>query len=149
MLVPRVHLEEHIGLLHTHVAGKCGELVFNLDELGSSDWEVRRIRKVIAPSIVRKEDVYHSVSRRHRHVTLLTCLSAAGDSLTPMIITGSAIRPSLWSRGLRQDEDVAIRIRTAASLDGWDWRTNQQCSSWTRPFVMSRAVSEGYWGRMT
>jgi hypothetical protein len=42
MLVPRVYLEEYIRLLttlHTHVARKCGELVFNLDELGSSDWE--------------------------------------------------------------------------------------------------------------
>jgi hypothetical protein len=34
-----------------------------------------------------------------------------------MIITGSAIRPSLWSRGLQQDEDAAIRSRTPAYMD--------------------------------
>jgi hypothetical protein len=117
MLVPRVYLEEHIRTLHAHVAGKFAELVFNLDELGSADWEDRKIKKVIASSSVRKEDVFHAVSRRHRHTTLLACLSAAGDSLTPMIVTASAIRPSLWARGLRQDEDAMTRHRTPAYVD--------------------------------
>jgi hypothetical protein len=52
-----------------HVTGKCAELVFNLDELGSADWEDRKVKKVVASAVVRKEDVYHSVSRRHRYMT--------------------------------------------------------------------------------
>jgi hypothetical protein len=95
MLVPQVYLEEHIRLLRDHVAGKLVELVVNLDELGSSDWEAPGIKTVIAPSSVREEDVYHSASRRHRRTTLFACLFAAGDCLTPMIVTGSAIRRSL------------------------------------------------------
>jgi hypothetical protein len=39
MAVPRAYLEEHIQLLKTHFTGKVAELVFNLDGLGSADWE--------------------------------------------------------------------------------------------------------------
>jgi hypothetical protein len=117
MAVPRAYLDEHINVLKTHLAEKVAELVFDLDELGSSDWEDRKVKKIIAPSAVRKEDVHHAVSRRHRHVTLLACVSAAGDALTPLIVTTNAIRDSLWSRGLRQDEDAMVRRRTPAYVD--------------------------------
>jgi hypothetical protein len=115
--VPRVQLEEHIQTMKVHVAGKFSELVFNLDELGSADWEDCKAKKVVVPADVRKEDVYHAVSRRHRHVTLLACVSPAGDALTPMLITGNPILESLWSRGLRLDEDVMVRRRNPAYLD--------------------------------
>ena len=118
LTVPRVQLEEHIQTMKIHVAGRFSELIFNLDELGSADWEDRKVKKVIVPADVRKEDVYHAVSRRHRHVTLLACVSAAGDALTPMLITGNTIRESLWGHGLRPDEDVMIRRRNPAYLDG-------------------------------
>jgi hypothetical protein len=117
LTVPRSQLEEHIATLKVHLMGKCAELVFNLDELGSADWEDRKVKKVIAPAAVPKEDVFHSVSRRHRHTTLLACISAAGDAMTPMLITSSPIRESLWSRGLRQNEDVMVRHRTPAYID--------------------------------
>jgi hypothetical protein len=108
MLVPRIDLEDHIRTLRIHFAGKFTELVFNLDELDSAEWEDRNVRKVITPSSVHREDMYHSVSKCHDHMTLLACLSAAGDSLTPMIVTASAIHLSLWSHEVRQDEDVMI-----------------------------------------
>jgi hypothetical protein len=117
LAVPRSQLEEHLYILQVHLAGKCAELVFNLDELDSADWEDRKIRKVIAPAAVRKEDVYHSESRRPRHMTLLACVSAAGDAITPMLITTTSIHASLWSRGLRQNEDVMVRRRTPAYSD--------------------------------
>jgi hypothetical protein len=37
VIVPRVYLEEHIQLAKLVIAGKFSELVFNLDEIGSSD----------------------------------------------------------------------------------------------------------------
>jgi hypothetical protein len=99
-----------------HLTGKVGELVLNLDELGSADWEDRKPKKVIAPAAVRKEDVYHPASRRHRHATLLACVSASGDALTSLIITAAPVRDALWSRGLRQDEDAMIRQRSPAYI---------------------------------
>jgi hypothetical protein len=116
MAVPRAYLEEHIRVLETHIAGKLAELVFNLDELGSADWEARKAKKVIAPANVRREDAHHPVSRRHRRTTLLVCVSAAGDAPTPLLITGSPIPETLWSRGLRQDEDAMVRHRSPAYI---------------------------------
>jgi hypothetical protein len=103
--------------MKVHVAGKFSELVFYLDELGSADWEDRKVQKVIVPAEVGKEDVYHAVSRRHAHVTLLACVSTAGDALTPMLITGNPMLKSLWNRGLRLDEDFMVRRRNTAYLD--------------------------------
>jgi hypothetical protein len=37
-IVPRVHSEANIVLMRTHV-NEHAELVFNLDQVGSSDWE--------------------------------------------------------------------------------------------------------------
>jgi hypothetical protein len=65
--------------------------VFNLDELGFADWE-------------------------DRHVTLLTCVSAARDTLTPFVIMASPIPDTLWSCGSRQDEDAMIRQRSPADV---------------------------------
>jgi hypothetical protein len=93
------------------VAGKFTEFVFNLDEVGSSDWEDWKPRKVIVPRTVSQDNVYHSVSRRYRHLTLLACVSAGGDTLTPMVLTGFPIRDEIWSTELREDEDVMFRFR--------------------------------------
>jgi hypothetical protein len=47
LIVARVYFEAHIALMRTHVARTSAELVFNLDEVGSSDWSDRRPRKVM------------------------------------------------------------------------------------------------------
>jgi hypothetical protein len=95
MVVPRTYLEEQFQLLKAHLTGKVAELVFNLDELGSADCEDRKAQKVIVPAGVAKEDVYHPVSRRYRHMTLLAGLSASGDALTPLVIAASPISDAL------------------------------------------------------
>jgi hypothetical protein len=81
--------------MKAHIVGKFSEFVFNLDEVGSSEWEDRKPRKVIAPQEVSPEDVYHSAALRYSHVTLLACVSAAGDAFTPMVINGAEIRDSI------------------------------------------------------
>jgi hypothetical protein len=102
--------------LETHCTGKAAELVFDLDELGSAGWEDRQVQKLIVPAGGAKEDVHHPVSRCHRHMTLLTCVSASGDALTPFVITASPISDALWRRGLRQVEDAMIRHRSSAYI---------------------------------
>jgi hypothetical protein len=76
--VLREQLEDHIENMKSVVAGKFAELVFNLDEVGSSDGEDWKPRKVIVPRTVSQDNIYHPVSRRYRHLTLLTCVSAGG-----------------------------------------------------------------------
>jgi hypothetical protein len=95
MTVPRAHSEEHILLMKSAVEGKLSELVFSLDEVGSSDWEDRKRKKLIAPCLFSPHDAYHSALRRYRRIKLLACVSARGDAPTPMIIVGSPIPHSL------------------------------------------------------
>jgi hypothetical protein len=47
--VPRVFLEEAIGTMHETIQGRQSELVFNLDDVGISDWEDRKPKKVVVP----------------------------------------------------------------------------------------------------
>jgi hypothetical protein len=44
-------------------------------------------------------------------MTLLVCVSAGGDALTPMLIAASNIPDDIQETGLRIDKDVMIRIR--------------------------------------
>jgi hypothetical protein len=41
LIVLRIHSKANIVLMRMHIAGKFAELVFNLDQVGSSDWEDR------------------------------------------------------------------------------------------------------------
>jgi hypothetical protein len=45
MIVPRADLEDHIEFAKLIIAGKFSELVYNLEEVGSSDWEDRKPKK--------------------------------------------------------------------------------------------------------
>jgi hypothetical protein len=94
LIVPRVYVESHIVLMRMHIMGRFSWMVFNLDEVGSSDWDDSKPRIVLAPVTVSAGEAFHSVSRRYRYVTLLTCVSAAGDALTPMIISQTPVRDS-------------------------------------------------------
>jgi hypothetical protein len=120
LTIARWQLEEHINTFKVHLTEKCSELVFNLDELDSADWEDRKVTKVILSVAVRKENFYHSVCPRSQFESftkLLACISANDDDLTLMLITSSPIRDSLWSHGLRQDEDVLVRRRIPADVN--------------------------------
>jgi hypothetical protein len=43
--VPRYFLEETVRCIAQHVQGPPTELVFNLDEVGISEWENRKVKK--------------------------------------------------------------------------------------------------------
>jgi hypothetical protein len=47
--VPRVFLEETIRTMHETIQGRPSELVFHLDEVGISNWEDRKPKKVVVP----------------------------------------------------------------------------------------------------
>jgi hypothetical protein len=117
LTVPRGQLEEQINTMKTILAGKFSELVFNLDKVGSSEREEWKSKKIIAARSISADQVLYSVSRRYRHMTFLTCVSAASDALTPMVIPGPPIHGSLWATDLRQNEDVIIQQRNPAYIN--------------------------------
>ena len=85
--------------MHNYVENCCSELVFNVDEMGSSEWEDRRPRKVLVAKTSNPQSIFHNVSCRYKHKTLVSIVSAAGESLTPMLITSSNVFKQLKEIG--------------------------------------------------
>jgi hypothetical protein len=91
------------------------ELGFNLDEVEMSEWEDRKVRKVIVPTTMDGQTIHHPASRSVRHISIITYINAAGESLTPYIITSQdsdAIRKRLMIHGVRLSVDFVLRHRS-------------------------------------
>jgi hypothetical protein len=80
--VPRVFLNATVHHLRQYVQGMKAELVFNLDQLGVSQWEDRRDRKVVIPRTMSGQTTQHRASRNVKHMSIMKYISAAGESLT-------------------------------------------------------------------
>ena len=112
--VPRVFLERTVQDLSEHVQGCVAELVFNLDEVGISDWEDRKAKTktVIVPATMRGQTIHHEISRTVKHISVIACVSAAGESLTPYIVTSqrsTAVQEQLKKQGVRLGTDFVLR----------------------------------------
>jgi hypothetical protein len=91
------------------------ELVFNLDDVGMSEWEDRKEKKVIIPKFMEDQTIHHRASRGVRHISIITCITAAEESLTPYLVTSQdsdAVRKRLMSRGVRLGVDFALKNRS-------------------------------------
>jgi hypothetical protein len=76
-----------ITCLSEHLPGSCAEFVFNLDELCISEWEDRARRKVIVPVSMTDQTIHHGVHRNLKHMSVIGCVSASGESLTPFVVS--------------------------------------------------------------
>jgi hypothetical protein len=77
-----MHLPVHIALMQAHITTTFSDLIFDLDdEIGSSDQEDRKHRKVTAPLTVSVGDLFHTVSR-----PLLAYVSAADENYVFAVI---------------------------------------------------------------
>ena len=99
------------------VENRYSELVFNLDEIGYSEWESRKIKRVIVSTKTEESGVFHSIARSKAHISLLSCISASGDTLTPLLITKNSIPENFWNEGLRENENIIIRERNPPYMD--------------------------------
>jgi hypothetical protein len=74
----------------------------------------RNVRNVIIASTMDGQMIHHRASRSVRHISIITCISAAGESLTPYIVTSQdsdAIRKRLVIHGVRLGVDFILRHR--------------------------------------
>jgi hypothetical protein len=85
--VPRAFIERAGRELNEDVQGCIFELVLNLGEIGISDWEDRNARTVFVAATKDGRPLTHAVSRNVKHISVISCMSAAGESLMPYIIT--------------------------------------------------------------
>jgi hypothetical protein len=73
--------------LKEHVQGRLAELVFNLDEVGISDWDDRETRKAAVPMTMDGQKINHAISRNVTDTSAIVRMSAAGKVLMPYIVT--------------------------------------------------------------
>jgi hypothetical protein len=81
--VPRAFFERTVRNLNERVHGCASELVFNLEEVGISDWEDRETGKVVVLAIMDGPPICHAVSRNVKYISVIACMSAPGESLVP------------------------------------------------------------------
>jgi len=84
--VTRKFLEIALQCLKDHVAECIVELIFNLDEVEISEWEDRKKKMIVLVSM-RRHAIHHDVHRSLKHVSTVICISAAGKSMTPFIVS--------------------------------------------------------------
>jgi hypothetical protein len=65
--VPRIFLDETIRAMNEAVHLRPSDLAFNLDEVGISEWEDRKSKRIVVPMMTSRRAVHHSVSLNLKH----------------------------------------------------------------------------------
>ena len=142
MTIPREFLIAHFTNMKEIVENCCSELCFNLDEVGSSDWEERKIKKVLVSKSSDPKTVNHAVSRKFKHQTLVALVSSAGDALTPLLIASCDVEEDLNKNGYRIGDDVIFRYRKPPFINKELF--NEYIISVLIPYVSSLRQKEEY-----
>jgi hypothetical protein len=61
---------------------------------------------------MRGQAMHHRISRKLKHISVIVCVSSAGESLTPYIITSQdapSVREQLKKRGVRFGTDLIMK----------------------------------------
>ena len=115
--VPRAYLDQYINIIKCYIAGCDPELLFNLDECGSSNWENRKKLKFILPKEQKDCISHYSVSRRVSHTTMIACICAGGTRLTPMILSKQRSIEQIFYTGVRNGIDAIIYPKDTAYVN--------------------------------
>jgi hypothetical protein len=103
--------------LSEHLPGSCAESVFHLDEVGISEWEDRAPRRVICPVSMTDQTIHHGVHRNLKHMSVICCVSAAGESLAPFVVSSQVIDKvieTLEIEGFRMGIDMVLEHKQKA-----------------------------------
>jgi hypothetical protein len=85
--IHRCFMDQTLARISQFVQGCPTELVFNLDKVGIPEWEDRKPKKVIVPKSMCEQTVHHKVNRNFKHISVIACVSAVGESLISYIFT--------------------------------------------------------------
>jgi hypothetical protein len=106
-----------IACLSEDLPDSCAELVFNIGMVSISEWEDRAPRKVIVPVSMTDQKIHHGVHRNLKHMSVICCVSAAGESLTPFIVSSQVndkVMETLKIEGFWMDVDMVLEHRQKA-----------------------------------
>jgi hypothetical protein len=68
-----------------------------------------------------EQTIHHTINRNVKHMSVIACVSAAGESLIPYIVTSqdsSRVREQLRTHGVRFDTEIILKQRAKAYLNG-------------------------------
>jgi hypothetical protein len=85
--IPPCFLDQMLICIIQFVQDHPTEVVFNLEEVGISEWEDIQTKTIIVPKSRSEQTMHHKVNRNLKHVSMIACVSAAGESLIPYIVT--------------------------------------------------------------
>jgi hypothetical protein len=97
------------------------ELVFDLDEVGISECGDRKDRKAIVRKTMNGQTIHYRVSRNVKQISIITCITAGGKSLTPYIVTSQnseRLGKRLMARGVRSGLDFMLKHRSKPYIHG-------------------------------
>jgi hypothetical protein len=107
-------LDQALACIIQFVQSRATELVFNLDEGGISEWEDRKAKKGIIAKSMGEQTVHHKVNRDLKHVSVIACVSAAGDRLIPYIVISQDslhVREQSTKKGVHFGTDLILKAR--------------------------------------
>jgi hypothetical protein len=106
--------------LREPVPGMKAELIFSRDEMCMSEWEDGKSKWLIVPKTIARETVHQNVSRGVKHIWIVACITAAGESLMSYIVAPHNPEP-LRKRPIREvvriDIDLVLKQRSKRYLD--------------------------------
>jgi hypothetical protein len=100
-----------------HLLDEKHQLIFNLDEIGLSDWEERKPKLSLIPMTVENADLHSLVDRGIRRQMLLCCVSASGNAYCPLLLCSNPAALSIFQMGIRHGIDLRIKIQPSLYLN--------------------------------
>jgi hypothetical protein len=110
--VPRIFLGKTIRSMYEILHGCPADLVFNLDEVGISDWEDRKPRRVAVPITVSPHNIHHRISRNVKLISIMTYMAAGGACLASYVVTSqdsAALHRTLEPTGMHTGKHLILK----------------------------------------
>jgi hypothetical protein len=79
-----------------------------------SEWKDRSERRFIVPSVMRGQTIYHAVHRNLKHISVVACISPAGEHLAPFLVCSqgnAAVERKLKIEGFIMGIDLILKSR--------------------------------------
>jgi hypothetical protein len=79
-----------------------------------SEWEDRSERWVIVPSTMRGQTIYHAVHGNLKHISVVACISAAGEHMMPFLVCSqgnTAVKRKFKIEGFRTGVYLILKSR--------------------------------------
>jgi hypothetical protein len=108
--VSHEHLDRYIKLIQEYVPLVPTELLFNIDESGFSDWEEYKQKGTLIPMEWQATTLHYPRNRKIRHQTLMCCVTAAGDTYCPLLLSAQPVAREVFQHQVRDGINFQIQI---------------------------------------